>query len=148
MALLPTLSLVAILILSGCAGDEGVEGEAKVTGVSPSTGNPGQTLDVVITGAEFTDASVVSFGSGITVNSFTVDSATKITADITIADTATAGSRDVSVTSPAGTGTKPGGFTTEVLEPIKIGAIFPISGYLSAAGNEGLLGVLNTISMR
>jgi branched-chain amino acid transport system substrate-binding protein len=131
-----TISLVATLILSGCAGDEGVEGETKVTGVSPSTGNPGQTLDVVVTGAEFTDASVVSFGSGLTVNSFTVDSATKITADITIADTATAGSRDVSVTSPAGTGTKSGGFTIEVLEPIKIGFLAPFSGAVAAGGDE------------
>ena len=44
-----------------------------VTSVSPNSGTQGQTLTtVIITGTDFTNASAVSFGAGITVNSFTV----------------------------------------------------------------------------
>jgi hypothetical protein len=82
-----------------------------VTVVNPDNGNQGDTLDVTITGTNFTDASVVSFGAGITVTGFTEDSATQITADITIATDAALGARDVSVTTPAGTETLTDGFT-------------------------------------
>lgn len=82
-----------------------------VTSVTPNTGTRGQTLSPVITGTNFTGASAVSFGAGITVNSYTVNSATQITADITIAADATPGARDVSVTTPGGTGTLNNGFT-------------------------------------
>jgi sugar lactone lactonase YvrE len=83
-----------------------------ITSVSPNSGNQGQTLNnVIITGSNFTDATEVSFGDGITVTGFTVDSATQITASITIATDASLGARDVSVTTPAGTGTLTAGFT-------------------------------------
>ena len=88
-----------------------------LTGVSVGSGNQGITLDVAITGADFTGATDVSFGSGITVNSFTVDSLTKITASISVAADATIGVRDVSVTTPAGTGTLTGAFAVEVAPP-------------------------------
>ena len=83
-----------------------------VTSVAPNSGNQGQTLSsVVITGINLTGATAVSFGAGITVNSYTVNSATQITANITIAGAAATGARDVSVTTPGGTGTLTGGFT-------------------------------------
>jgi hypothetical protein len=84
--------------------------EPEVTSVNPSSGNQGQTLDVIITGTNFTGATVVSFGENITVNSFTVNNNTQITANITIAADAVLGTRDVSVTTPGGTGTKDDGF--------------------------------------
>ncbi len=92
-----------------------------ITSVNPSQGNQGETLDVVITGSNFAGTTAVSFGSGITVNSFDVDSPTQITADITIEATATTGARDVLVTTPAGTGTLADGFILEqvVPEPIE-----------------------------
>ncbi|MGD0353402.1 MAG: choice-of-anchor U domain-containing protein [Dehalococcoidia bacterium] len=87
-----------------------------VASVSPNSGNQGQTVNnVIITGSNFTGATVVSFGSGITTNSFTVNSATQITVNIIIAAGATPGTRDLSVTTPGGTGTLPNGFT--VLQP-------------------------------
>jgi outer membrane protein assembly factor BamB len=87
-----------------------------VTSVNPNSGNQGQTLNnVIITGNYFTGATAVSFGAGITVTSFIVNSATQITDNITIAAGATPGARNVSVTTPGGTGTLPSGFT--VLQP-------------------------------
>jgi hypothetical protein len=83
-----------------------------VTGVNPNAGNQGETLNtVIITGTNFSGATAVNFGAGITVNGFTVDSATQITADITIDGGAALGARDVSVTTPWGTGTQQSGFT-------------------------------------
>jgi branched-chain amino acid transport system substrate-binding protein len=104
------VALLGAGVITGCAGEE-EEINVTVTGISPSSGEVEDTLAVTITGTNFTDASAVSFGSGITVNSFTVDSETRITANISIAATTTAGLRDVTVTTPIGTGTRTGGFT-------------------------------------
>ena len=84
-----------------------------ITSVSPNEGMQGQAPgNVVITGSYFTGATAVSFGlAGITVNSFTVNSGTQITANITISGSATLGSRNVSVTTPYGTATLTNGFT-------------------------------------
>jgi|GEM_PF-5338500 len=90
-----------------------VTGEPTVTGVNPDQGNQGETLDVTMTGSNFTAASAVDFGAGITVNSFTVVDSTQITANITIDADATTGARHVSVSTPGGTGTLSGGFTVE-----------------------------------
>ncbi len=100
--------------------------EFTVSSVTPKSGNQGQTLSsVVITGNYFVCAAAVSFGSGITVNSFTVNSASQITASITIAVNATLGARDVSVTAPGGTGTLPDGFM--VLPSSQTGPAHPVS---------------------
>jgi hypothetical protein len=56
---------------------------------------------------------VVSFGNEITCT-FTVDSATTITANISIDDAATLGVRNISVTTSYVTGTLTGGFTVNV----------------------------------
>jgi hypothetical protein len=66
---------------------------------------------VIITGTGLISASVVSFGSGITVNSFTVNSTTRITASITIGAGAIEGKRNVSVTTLGGTVSLGNGFT-------------------------------------
>jgi hypothetical protein len=84
----------------------------NVGSVSPSSSVQGQILSsVVITGTNFTRTTAVSFGSGITVNSFTVDSATQITASITVSGSASIGVRDVSVTTPTGIGILTGMFS-------------------------------------
>ena len=83
-----------------------------VISVLPNSGLQGQTIPtLVITGINFTGASALSFGKEITVNSFTINSDTQITANITVAAYAKPGSRDVSVMTPGGTGTLAGGFT-------------------------------------
>ncbi len=60
----------------------------------------------------------MSFGADITVNSFTVNSATQITANITIGGSAAAGLRDFSVTTPGGTATRTNGFTVLTMPTI------------------------------
>ncbi len=82
-----------------------------VTSVAPNSANRGQTLNVAITGDNLTRATAVSFGAGITINSYTVNSGTQVTANITIAVDATLGTKNVSVTTPGGTGTLTNGFT-------------------------------------
>jgi hypothetical protein len=75
-----------------------------IVDVSPSTGFPGQTLDVAITGGAtnfVNGTSTADFGSEITVNSVSVSSPTQAVANITIANDAVIGLRDVSVTTDA-----------------------------------------------
>jgi hypothetical protein len=79
--------------------------------VSPSSGQQGQSNVVVTltgTNTNFSGASSVSFGPGITVTSIIVGSPTSLTASLNIASNATLGPRDVSVvtsgTTVIGTG--------------------------------------------
>ena len=84
-----------------------------ITAINPTSGSQGQTLTVTITGTNLTGATSISFGTGITVGSYTVNSPTQITASIVIAADAAAGTRSISVTTPAGTGAWAGSFTIE-----------------------------------
>jgi hypothetical protein len=92
-------------VLSGAT--EGI----RVNSIIPFRANQGETLDVTITGSNLVGATEVDLGDGIAVNSYTVESATQIEANITIDMGASAGPRDVSVTTPEGVGTLAGGFT-------------------------------------
>lgn len=82
-----------------------------VTIVTPDSGKQGQTLDVIIEGTDFTGATAVSCGSDITVNDFTVDSDTRISASITVDGMASPVANNVSVTTLGGTATLTDGFT-------------------------------------
>jgi hypothetical protein len=81
-----------------------------VNSLNPDNGRRKQHLTVTITGASFYGATSVSFGSGITVEDFSVNSGTEITAYIVIDRDADIGERDVSVTTGWDTRTKAGGF--------------------------------------
>ena len=81
------------------------QAKPTVTGVNPGSANQGQTVTVTIAGTGFTGAKGVSFGGGIDVTSFSVDSDTQITANIVIANRAFVGTRFVGVGTPAGRGT-------------------------------------------
>jgi PKD repeat protein len=104
----------------------------SITSVSPDSGHRGATQDVTITGENFTGTTTVSFGSGITVNGFTEDSDTQITADITIAGVLTGGTmlgtRDVSVTTAGGTDTLTGGFTVTAPDEVWVDDDYSDSG--------------------
>ena len=78
--------------------------------VNPTQGYQCDTLDVTITGTNFSGPTLVNFGDGITVTILSV-SPTQITAEISIACDANPGPRDVSVTTPRGTDTLSGGFS-------------------------------------
>jgi len=106
-----------------------------VTSVTPVSGTQGQTLDVTIEGTNLTGSTSVGFGSGITVNNFTVNSSTQITATISISSTATTGVRNVSVTTSAGTATGSGLFTVLSIT----GGVLSVtpSDRLDSSGTEG-----------
>lgn len=97
-----------------------------VVGVEPDSGIRGTDLAVAIGGTSLTGASAVSFGEGITVNSFVVDGSTQITAYINIAGSASIGARDVSVTTPEGMAALSGGFT--VVVPPTMTQVTPSTG--------------------
>jgi hypothetical protein len=89
-----------------------------ITSLDPVSAAPGNTISVTMIGDNLSGATVVNFGTGINVNSFTVDNPTQITASISIADDAVTGTRDVLVTTPGGITTLVSGFTVEeVLSP-------------------------------
>jgi NO-binding membrane sensor protein with MHYT domain len=104
-----------------------VQAPPTISWVSPSQGIQRQTLTVTITGTYFTGATAVSFGPGITVNSFTANTSTKITLKITIGANAALGTRNVSVTTPGGTATLTSGFTV-VQAPPTISSVRPTKG--------------------
>jgi parallel beta-helix repeat protein len=93
--------------------DMGADEAARVviSSVDPGSGKQKQHLTVTISGSNFDGATIVSFGSGITVEGFSVVSSTEITAEIAIDAKAAKGTRDVSVTTAWGTATKTDGFT-------------------------------------
>ncbi|MBJ7253735.1 MAG: IPT/TIG domain-containing protein, partial [Sphingomonadaceae bacterium] len=80
----------------------------SITSVSPNVGPVSGGKTVTITGAEFQNATSVRFG-GIDATSFTIDSATQITAVTPAAGSASA--VDVEVTNATGTGKSVGGFS-------------------------------------
>jgi tartrate dehydratase alpha subunit/fumarate hydratase class I-like protein len=91
-----------------------------ISSVSPSQAVQGQALSVTITGTNLFGVTTVGFGSEITVNSFTVDNDTQMTASIAVSDSATVGTNDVSVTNAAGTATLTSGFTVNQAPPVTI----------------------------
>jgi hypothetical protein len=101
-----------------------------ITSVEPNQGRQGETLNLTITGANFTGAAAIHFGAGISVNSFNVLSSNQISANITIAPDAFAGLRDVSVTTPGGSYAFLNGFTVRQATPV-------ITSISPAVGNRG-----------
>jgi hypothetical protein len=91
-----------------------------VTSISPTSGQPGQTLSVTITGLNFQPGALVSFGEGISVNSVTFISSTLLVANITIDPEIqnTSSARTVTVTNPdGGSGNLPSAFRITTLNP-------------------------------
>ena len=85
-----------------------------ISALSPARGTTGGGTTVTITGTGFTGATAVTF-AGVAATSFTVDSATQITA-VTPAG-ASAGDVDVAVTTGGGTTALASGFRYEVPTP-------------------------------
>ena len=73
--------------------------------IGPESGHAGETLNIIIEGSNFTRATAVSFGTGVTVNSLVVNGSDRITVNVTIDPNASIGPRDVVVTTPSGDGT-------------------------------------------
>jgi hypothetical protein len=101
-----------------------------VTGCVPGSLNRGDyNEDVVVTGDDFTGATSVSFGSGITVNGFTVDTDEQITANVDVEEDAVVGLRDVTVVA-LGTAVLDDGFEVTSDAPT-------VTGINPSQGNQG-----------
>ena len=83
--------------------------QPTLSSLTPPTAAQGTTLDVTLTGSNFIDgvSSVAFSGTGITLNTTTVNSNTEIVVNVTLDATAPTGDRDVTVTN-----TGPGGGTS------------------------------------
>lgn len=108
----------------------------SVTGLSPAAGPTGGGTSVVLTGTNFTGATAVTFG-GTAASSFTVDSATQITAT---APAGAAGGVNVRVTGPGGTSTIGGGNLYTYVNPPTIAAIAPSGGPTSGSTSVVITG--------
>jgi hypothetical protein len=86
-----------------------------IDSIDPVSATQGDAVSVVIDGSNFFKATVVDFGQGIGVDSFTVDSPDQITVNIDIDPDATVEIRNVSVTTTGGVATLANGFTVEEL---------------------------------
>lgn len=74
-----------------------------ISAATPSSGNQGDTLDVVLTGELFDSASTVAFSNeGIAVNSVEFVSSNELKTNITIADECPPGEYDITVTNSLG----------------------------------------------
>jgi hypothetical protein len=101
----------------------------SITQIDPASGTLAGGTTVVITGTNLTGATAVTFG-GVAAASFTVDSATQITA---VTPAHVAGAVDVAVTTPGGSDTSSGGYTyvDPPALPPAITSLSPVSGAVS-----------------
>jgi hypothetical protein len=122
-------------------------GTPQISQVSPPTGPQGAThLSVQLTGLYthfVSGSSAASFGSGITVNSLSVQSATVALADITISATATQGNRNVSVTTGSEMASITGGFTVLPGVPA-LTQVVPSTADAGSNGNTVIFGVFTS----
>jgi len=126
VSVLAVISLAIIPSSSYCAD------APTVTSITPSSGTRGQTLDITITGTNFSDVMSVHFGEAsvyIKVNSFEVKSETEIKANISIHSLAPFGSKTVIVRTIAEK--SEGADLFSVTGPPSIRSVIP------GAGNQG-----------
>lgn len=88
-----------------------------LTGMSPSSGYQGVTLEVTLSGTNLASVTGVNFGQGIVVGDITVDGPNQITVEITIGDAASAGERTITVTTAGGSASLTDEFTVAVPPP-------------------------------
>ena len=97
----------------------------------PAAGLRGQTLAVIVNGTNFiSGVSSVSFGPDIIVNSISVNSTSRLTANITIGANAVVGDRDVIVTNAF-----PGGGTSKLAKAFSVG--YPVPALTSLTPDNG-----------
>jgi hypothetical protein len=114
---------------------------AVVTSVSPTAlGQGASNAKVTIKGSNFlSGASVSVSGTGVTVSSLTITSATKIAVHFSVASNATPGARDVSVTNPGASAGTCSGCLTINLGPV-VTSTLPSSGARGSTETVKVLG--------
>ena len=106
----------------------------RITGIEPSFGRTGRTVNAVITGSGLDGASAVTFsGTGVTARISGRVSSTRVPVSITISRLAPSGARSFYVTTPAGRITSPRGVTFNVS-----GFIVVQPGELGVGAVEGI----------
>jgi hypothetical protein len=120
----------------------------QLSSINPNSGALGQSVSVSLTGNGFVQGvTSVSFGSGITVGSLSVSSATSAVAQIQISSSTSAGTRDVSITNPApggGTATLAGAFTVNSPPPSPVLNVSPSAISKTSAGGTESISISNT----
>jgi len=106
-----------------------------ISSISPTSGPTSGGTSVIVTGTNFTDATDVNFGS--TAASFTVDSATQITAT---SPAGSAGVVDVTVTTAGGTSTTSSADEFTYIAAPVITAISPSTGYTTGGTSVTITG--------
>ncbi|HWG38018.1 MAG TPA: Ig-like domain-containing protein [Terriglobales bacterium] len=115
--------------------------------MDPNSGLPGQTINVAL-GGYFThwdpnpdpsSGSSISFGAGVTVNSFSVTSPTSALANITIDPAASAGPRTVTLTTPINNETETTTFSVVIATPV-ITIVNPNSQFQGGSITVNVLG--------
>jgi hypothetical protein len=101
-----------------------------ITSLNPTTGTNSGGTSVVITGTNFTGATEVQFG-GVNAASFTVNSATQITA----VSPAGSGTVDVQIFGPNGSSQPSSGSQFTFVSPVSVTGLSPSSG-VAAGGNS------------
>jgi len=101
-----------------------------VRAASPASAEQGRTLDVVLDGSNFQPGATVRFlAAGIVVNSVTVESCSRIRANVTVGGSAAVGASDVEVTNPDQVfGTGAGIFTVEAAVAPTVTSTDPADG--------------------
>lgn len=128
-------------------------GPAVISTLNPNTALQGATLNVDITGTNTNfccvnppNITVGSFGSGISLNTLTVHSATSATANITIAANATAQQNSVTLITQGETATIPLGFTIGNNTPV-VSFITPTTGAQGATVDVSVTGTFTHWSL-
>jgi hypothetical protein len=107
--------LFASVIVPWAMAKGGPNKQASLKSVTPSIAAPGQTLSVTLGGDHLNTVTALDFGAGITVNSFSSNSAKKITANLTVDGAAALGLRDVKLTTLQGTVTSTNAFSVSAV---------------------------------
>ncbi len=97
-----------------------IDPAATLTNVTPNSGQTGQSLTVSVTGSfsNFVqNATLASFGAGITINSTTITNATHASVSLTIASNASPGPRTVTMTTGVEVALLANGFTVSTTAP-------------------------------
>jgi hypothetical protein len=92
-----------------------------LTSITPALANRSQTLNVILRGTNFiSGATTPNFGGDVTLNSTTVDSATRITVNISVGAQAVMGPRNMLVanSTPGGGNSPPLSFTIILASPL------------------------------
>lgn len=122
-------------------------GTPTLMSVNPATGHQGDTKIAVEVTGQFTHfvnvTSTASFGAGITVNTFQVNSATDATATITIDPVATIATRTVTVTTGSETESLANGFSVLAGVP-KLVSATPATGQAGTSGNLVITGLFTS----